>query len=188
MTSVEQFHSLQLSSIETFFGLGARALEGTEKLAALNLQTVKRLLGETQETTLAAASSKNPQELIAQQFSAQTLTHAVDKAIAYWRHAYEIVTATADEITKLIEADAGKAKTKWLSALDDAAKNAPAGTEHVVTLMRTALDGANHAYDGLQKATRQATAVAETSVERITDSALKSAAGATSKGKHRVEA
>ena len=116
MTFFEQFHSVQLSSLEAFFGLSAKALEGAEKLAALNLQTAKRLLSETQETMQAAAASKNPQELIPQQFSAQTLTHAADKAIAYWRHAYEIVTATADEITKLIEVDASETKTKWLIA------------------------------------------------------------------------
>jgi phasin family protein len=188
MTSFEQFHAMQLSALETFIGLSARAFEGAEKLGALNLQTAKRLLSETQEATQAAASSKNPQELIAQQFSAQTLTHAVDKAIAYWRHAYEIGTATAGEITKLIEADASEAKAKWLSALDAAVKDAPAGTENVVTLMKTALNGANHAYDGMQKATRQATEVAETSFEHMTDSMLKSAAGAASKGKQRAEA
>jgi phasin family protein len=188
MTSFEQFHSVQLSSLETFFALGASALEGAEKLAALNLQTAKRLISETQEATQAAASSKSPQELFAQQFSAETLTHATEKVIAYWRHAYEIGTATSAEITKLIEVDAGEAKTKWLSALDAAVKNAPAGTEKVVTLMKTALNGANHAYDGMQKATKQATEVAETSFEHLTDSALKSAAGAARQGKQRAEA
>ena len=188
MTSFEQIHSMQLSSLDTFFGIGARTLAGAEQLAALNLQTARRLLSETQETTQAAASSKNPQELIAEQFSTQTLTHAVDKTIAYWRHAYEIITTTADEVAKRIEADVSEAKTKWLSALDDAARNAPAGTENVVTLMKTALDGANHAFNGMQKATRQATEVAETGFEHITDSALRSAEGATSKGKHRAEA
>ncbi len=186
MTSFEQFHSAQRSSLEAFFGLGAKALEGAEKLAALNLQTAKRLLGETQETTQAAFSSKNPQELVAQQFSAQTLTHAADKAIAYWRHAYEIVTATADEITKLIEVDASEARTRWVAAFEAAAKDAPAGTENVVALMKIALAGVNHTYDGMQKATRQATEAAETSFEHITDSARKSAAGAVSKARQRV--
>ena len=188
MTSFEQFHSAQLSSLEAFFGLGAKALEGAEKLVALNLQTAKRLLSETQETMQAAVSSKNPQELVAQQFSAQTLTHAADKATAYWRQAHQIVTATADEIARLIEADASEAKTRWLAALDAAAKNAPVGTENVVALMKTALDGVNHTYDGMQKATRQASEAAETNFKRITDSALKSAAGAAGKGKQRAEA
>lgn len=188
MTSFEQFHSVQLSSLETFFALGASALGGAEKLAALNLQTARRLISEMQEVTQGAASSKTPQELFAQQFSAQTLAHVADKAIAYWRHAYEIGTATAADITKLIEVDASEAKTKWLSALDAAVKNAPAGTENVVTLMKTALNGANDAYDGMQKATKQASEVAETTFEHITDAALKSAAGSASKGKQRTEA
>jgi phasin family protein len=188
MTSIEQFHSFQLSSLEAFFGLSARAFEGAEQLVALNLQTAKRLLSEAQETTQASASSKNPQELIAQQFSAQTLTHAVDKAIAYWRHAYTIVTTTADDVAKLIETDASEAKSKWMSAMDAAIKNAPAGTETVVTLMKTALDGANHAYNGMQKVTKQAAEVAETGFEQVADSAHKSAVAATGKGRQHVEA
>ena len=188
MTSIEQFHAAQLSSLETLFRLGAKALEGTEKFFALNVQTAKRLLSDTQETTQAAASSKNSQELFAQQFSARSLTQATDKAIAYWRHAYEIGTATADEITRLIDSEATEAKAKWLSALDDAVKNAPAGTENVVTLMKTALDGATQAYDGLQKVTREATEAAEINLEHMTDSALKSAAGAAGKGRQRTEA
>jgi phasin family protein len=188
MTSFEQFHAFQLSSIEAIFGLGARALEGAEQLVTLNLQTAKRLLSEAQEATQASASSRNPQELIAQQFSAQALTHGVDKAIAYWRHAHTIVTTTADDVAKLIETDAGEAKSKWTAALDAAIKDAPAGTEAVVTLMKTALDGANHAYDGMQKVTRKAAEVAETGFEQAIDSAHKSAAGATGKGKQHADA
>ena len=188
MTSFEQFQSAQRSSLEAFFGLGAKALEGAEKLAALNLQTARRLLSESQETMRATVSSKNPQELVARQFSAQTLTDATDKAIAYWHHASEIVTATADEIARLIEADASEAKTRWSAMLEVAAKNAPAGTENVVALMRTALDGMNHAHDGMRKATRRAAEGAATHFERITDSARKSAAGAAGRRHQHAEA
>jgi phasin family protein len=182
MTTFEQFPVAQLS---TFFAVGAKALEGAEKFAALNLQTAKRILDEAQETSLAALSSKDPQG--AQQFGAVTLTQASEKANAYWHHAYEIASATAGEITKLVEADVNEAKARWFTALDAAVKNAPAETVNVVTLMKTALSGANDAYTGMQKAAKQAADIAETSFEDVAESAVKSSAAAASKSR-RVEA
>src|SRR5438045_187956 len=120
MTPFEQFHAAQLSSFETLLGLSFKALEGAEKLTALNLQTAKRLLSETRETTLESLSNKNPQELLTQPFNPQTLTDATDKAAAYWRHAHEIATATAGEITRVVEVGTNEVKTKWLTALDTA--------------------------------------------------------------------
>jgi len=121
MTPFEQFSAMQRSSFEAFLGLGAKAFEGAEKLAALNLQTAKRLLSEAQETTLAALSIKDAQELIALQSS--LLNHASDKATAYGRHVYEIATATVGEFTKLADVGASEAKTAWLAAVDAAVKN-----------------------------------------------------------------
>ncbi len=136
MTPFEQFSAMQRFNFEAFLGLGAKAFEGAEKLAELNLQTAKRLLSETQETMLAALSIKDSQDLIALQTS--LLNRATDKATAYGRHVYEIATATAGEFTKLAEAGASESKTKWLAAVDAAVKSAPAGSENVVRLMKTA--------------------------------------------------
>ena len=181
MTPFEQFSAMQRFNFETILGLGAKAFEGAEKLAALNLQTAKRLLSETQETTLAALSIKDSQELIALQSG--LLNHATDKATAYGRHVYEIATATAGEFTKLADMGASEAKAAWLAAVDAAVKNAPAGSENVATLMKTALAGANDAYEGMQRAAKQASEVAESNFERISESAIKSSQAATSKAK-----
>jgi hypothetical protein len=49
--------------------------------------------------------------------------------------------------------------------------------------MKTALSGANDAYEGMQRAARQATEVVESSFEHISDSAIKSSQAATGKAK-----
>ena len=49
--------------------------------------------------------------------------------------------------------------------------------------MKTALAGANDAYEGMQRAAKQATEVAESSFERISESAIKSSQAATSRAK-----
>ena len=44
------------------------------------------------------------------------------------------------------------------------AKNAPAGSEGIVTLVKSAMTAANSAYDQVNKATKQAVEVAEANI------------------------
>jgi hypothetical protein len=58
-------------------------------------------------------------------------------------------------------------------------KNAPAGSENVVSLVKSAVAAANNAFDGVQKATKQATDVAEANFNAMSATAVKATAAAT---------
>ena len=165
MMTAEQFVAAQKSSLETLMGLTTKAFEGVEKLVELNLQVAKTALGEAAETTRAALSVKDAQELMALQ--ASLLQPAADKAAAYSRHVYDIAAATGAELTKAAEAQTADTQAKFLSAVDSAMKNAPAGSENVVALMKSSVAAANNAFDGVQKAVKQATDVAEANFQEI---------------------
>ena len=171
MMTTEQFVAAQKSSLETLMGLTTKAFEGVEKLVELNLQVAKTALGEAAETTKAALSVKDAQELMALQ--ASLLQPAADKAAAYSRHVYDIAAATGAELTKAAEAQTADTQAKFLSAVDSAMKNAPAGSENVVALMKSSVAAANNAFDGVQKAVKQATDVAEANFQAISASATK---------------
>jgi len=181
-TPIVEISPLHRASVEAFLGLGAKAFEGAEQLTALNLQTARRLLSETQETILAVLSAKDPQEAMSLQSG--LMSHAAEKASAYGKHVYEIATATTAELTKLASVGAGEAKAKWLASIDAAVKNAPAGYEGGATLMKTAFEGLNNTYEGLQQATQQATEAVESSVEELTESVVKSSRSGTGKRAH----
>jgi hypothetical protein len=70
-----------------------------------------------------------------------------------------------------------------MSAVDAAVKNAPAGTENAVALVKTAVAAANNAFEGVQKATRQAVNVAESSFQAMAASAEKATQNATTKSR-----
>jgi phasin family protein len=180
MMTAEQMIAAHKSNIEVLFGLTNKAFEGVEKLVELNLQVAKAAMGEAAETTMAALSVKDAQELMALQ--AGLLQPAAEKAAAYSRHLYEIAVATNAEVTKVAEETAADAQRKYMAAVDTAVKNAPAGTENAVALVKSAVAAANNAYESVQKAAKQAAEVAEANFQAVTSTAVK-ATQAPSKSK-----
>ena len=181
MLTAEQIVAANKSNIETLFGLTNKAFEGIEKLVELNLQVAKAAMGEAAETTRAALSAKDPQELITLQ--AGLLQPAAEKAAAYSRHLYDIAAATNAEVNKVAEATAAEAQKKFISVVDTAAKSAPAGTENAVALVRSAVAAANNAYESVHKAAKQAADVAEANFQAVASSAVKATQASTAKAK-----
>lgn len=177
MLTTEQFLAAQKSNVENLFGLTNKAFEGVEKLVELNLQVARTAIGEAADTARAAMSVKDAQELIALQ--ASLLQPAAEKAAAYGRHLYDIAAATNAEVSKVSEATAAEAQAKFLSVVDTAVKNAPAGSENAVALVKSAVAAANNAFEGVQKAVKQATDVAEANFQAISTSAAKATQGAS---------
>lgn len=178
--TAEQLVAAQKANVETLFGLTNKAFEGVEKLVELNLQVAKTTLGEVAENAKAAMSVKDAQELLALQ--ASLLQPAAEKAAAYSRHLYDIMAGTNAEVSRAAEAQMADAQKKVLSLVDNAVKNAPAGTENAVALVKSAVTAANNAYESVQKAAKQATEVAEANFTAITNTAVKASQTAT-KGK-----
>jgi phasin family protein len=171
MLTAEQLVAAHKANVETLFGLTTKAFEGVEKLVELNLQVAKATIGEATENAKAALSVKDAQELLALQ--AGLLQPAAEKAAAYSRHLYDIAASTNADLSKLIEAQTSEAQSKFLSAVDAAVKNAPAGTENAVALVKSAVAAANNAFEGVQKAAKQAATVAESSFEALAATAEK---------------
>ena len=177
----EQMIAAHKANVETLFGLTHKAFEGVEKLVELNLQVAKASLIEVAEATKAAMSVKDAQELMALQTS--LLQPSAEKAAAYSRHLYDIAASTNAEVTKVAESTLADTQKKMLSVVDNAVKNAPAGTENAVALVKSAVAAANNAYESVHKAAKQAAEVAEANFTAITNTAVKAsqAAGKTAK-------
>jgi phasin family protein len=171
MLTPEQLIATQKSQLEAMFALGGKALESLEKVADLNIQTLKTALNETSEAALAALSVKDVQELTSLQPSlAQPLA---EKFASYSQHLYEIASSAQAEFAKAFEDNAAEAHKKVQALVDTAVKNAPAGSEAAVALVKSALTAANTAYDSVQKAGKQAAEVVESNIKNVANSAIK---------------
>ena len=171
MFTADQMIAAQKANVETLFGLTNKAFEGVEKLVELNLQVARATLVESAETTKAAMSVKDAQELLALQ--AGLLQPAAEKAAAYSRHLYDILAGTNAEVAKVAEETIADSQKKALAVVDTAVKNAPAGTENAVALVKSAVAAANNAYESLHKAAKQASDVAEANFQAMTNTAVK---------------
>jgi len=117
--------------------------------------------------------AKDPQE-----FTSLTATAAqptLEKAIAYSRSVYEIVTQTNEEMKTFAEAQVGEWNKNIVGYLDQASKNAPAGSETVIAAVRSALAATNSVYDRLSDASKQASDIVESKFNDATTAVLNSA-------------
>jgi phasin family protein len=170
MLTAEQMIAAQKANIETIFGLTQKAFEGVEKLVELNVQATKAALSESANNTQALLSVKDAQELLALQ--ANLFQPLAEKTVAYSRHLYDIAQGTTAEFGKAAEAQASDTQKKFLAVVDNASKNAPAGSETAVAVMKSAVSAANNAMESVQKAVKQATEMAEANFNTVTASAV----------------
>jgi phasin family protein len=166
MLTVEELLASQKANVEALLGLTSKAFEGVEKIVELNLSATKAALSETGENAKAVLSVKDAQELIALQSS--ILQPLAEKTAAYSRHLYEIATGTTSEFSKAFESQAAEAQQKFVGLIDSAAKNAPAGSEAAVAVIKNAVTAASNALESVQKAVKQATEVAESNFNTVT--------------------
>ncbi|MES2974519.1 MAG: phasin family protein [Pseudomonadota bacterium] len=179
MLTAEQIIASHKANVETLFGLTTKAFAGVEKLVDLNVTASKAAIAEAAGTTQAVLSVKDAQELLALQ--ASLFQPLAEKTAAYSRHLYDIASGTGAEFGKAFEDKTAEAQKAFVGLVDSAAKNAPAGSETAVAVMKSAVAAANNAFESVQKAVKQATDVAEANMAAVTSTAVNAAKTATKK-------
>jgi phasin family protein len=179
MLTVEQIVAAQKANVETLFGLTNKAFAGVEKLLELNIHASKAALAEASDTAKAALSVKDAQELLALQ--AGLFQPLAEKTASYSRHLYDIASSAGAEFGAAVEAQAAEGQKKFMSLVDTAGQNAPAGSEAAVSAMKTAVAAANNAFESVQKAVKQASEMAEQNFNAVSASAVNTAKTAAKK-------
>ncbi len=179
MMTVEQVMASQKANMETLLGLTSKAFESVEKIVELNMAASKAALAETGENAKAMLSVKDAQELMALQSG--LMQPLAEKTAAYSRHLYEIASGTTSEFTKAMEGQAAQAQQQFTGMMDTATKNAPAGSEAAVAVMKSAVAAATNALESVQKAVKQATDVAESNFTAMSNTAANVTKTATKK-------
>ena len=165
----DQVLSAHKANIETLFGLTSKAFEGVEKIVELNVAASRAALNEAAQHTQAVLGAKDAQELLSLQ--ANLFQPLAEKTAAYSRHLYDIATGTSTEFTKAFEAQTTEARKSFAALVDSTAKNAPAGSETAVAVMKSAVTAANSAFESVQKAVKQASDMAEANFTAVSESA-----------------
>lgn len=169
MSNPEQFAQLNKAAFETFQTVALKSIEGLEKLADLNIQATKASINETATQMQALFSAKDAKAFA--DLALVSAQPAADKVAAYAKHVYDIANETGTEFAQLFEKQFAEGNKQFANAFETLTKNAPAGSEGVVTMVKSAVTAANSAFDQVNKATKQAVEMAEANMAAVTKAA-----------------
>jgi len=177
----EQFSAATKANFEAqlalMTSLSNKTFESVEKIIDLNLNAAKTSLEESNAAMKQFLSAKDAQEWMA--LGAAHAQPSTEKALAYGRHLASIASGVQAEYTKAAEAQISEASRKMLQLVEEATKNAPAGSENAVALLKSAIGNANAGYEQFTKTTKQAVETMEanlnTAVSQFTQPAAKAA-------------
>jgi len=172
--TVDQITATTKANFDTAKSLSTKTFSGFEKLVDLNLAASKALLTESFANAQALLGAKDVQQVMALQTG--LFAPAAEKAAAYGRHVYGIAVETSAEYTKALEGKVADGQKAFSQVMDNVAKNAPAGSESAVAVLKSALASSQNAIESAQSAAKQALALAESNVTAVTEQALKAAA------------
>jgi phasin family protein len=173
-TTPDQVVALHKSVLESLQAVALKSVEGFEKLAELNMAAAKSTMEESSEQVKALLEVKDPKALA--DLAAGSAQPTADKATAYAKHVYEIASSTNGEIVRIFEKHIAEGNRQLYSAIDAVAKNAPAGSEGVVSFVKSAVNAANTAYDQVNNASKRVVELAEANLAAAAKSATNASA------------
>jgi len=174
-----QIAAIQKSQLDALYALSHAAFDATEKLVDLNLAAVKAAMDESAATAQSLLGVKDAQELMA--IGSTAARPAFDKFVGYSRNVYGIVSGAGAEFKKVFESQFADGSSKMNEFVEFATKNAPAGTEPVVSLFKNSVAAYSSAYDTFTKAAQQAFEAAEANVATATQAAVSAVEGGVAK-------
>lgn len=164
INGTEQFVAAQRALLDTVHNVSLKGIEGAAKLFELNAQAARSVLAES------TGQMKSLFDLDATKLADKGLTLSqpfTDKATAYIKQAYEIVTATNSQIAELLQKHVEEAQEFAVEAIDNAARSAPAGSETVFAAAKNSFGAVRTAYEQAVNASKKLTQLTEQNVAAV---------------------
>lgn len=146
---------------------------GFEQLINLNVKLFKSSLDEIAAKSQQVAGLQDVQQ--AATFATDLSKPSAEQVLNYGKDVFEIVSKVQKEITLLTEKQIADNQHQAADFVEQFAKNAPAGSESAVALVKSSLVAASNATDTVLKASRQAADLSEANMNAVSGAALKTA-------------
>ena len=172
----QQVLNSQKTAIDAMVAIQGSVFTGFEKLVDLNLKVIKATLDEVAENSQKVTSVKDVQEAAA--LTQSMVQPNAEKAMAYSKHVYDIVSSVQADLSKLSESHVAEGQKHAHDAIEQFTKHAPAGSESAVAMLKSSLAQTSSAYDAMTKAAKQAAEVAEKNLSAAANASFKAAGDA----------
>jgi len=167
------------SQLAAFQELTSIAMGGTEKIVALNLAAAKESAEETSSAVKELLSAKDPQAFLA--LATKYAKPNVEKVAAYNQHLTSIVTETKAGFSKLADQQTAEVRAKVGNFVDTVAKNAPAGSEGVIAMLKSSVEKTNEGIEKFHVATKHAIDTTQAHLEKASEKITETVKKATPK-------
>jgi phasin family protein len=179
MFKIDQFAAANEAAVNQITHFAQLSLANLERFAQLGLGAARENVEQATAHAQAIAGARDVHEVIA--LNSAALEPVMKRAYAYSRTAYEAAAETNNEVKRVLEAQAAEYNRAAVTALEEAFKFAPAGSESVVENLKTAIAAAQSTYSNFASINKQIYATVENAVEQNVATVKKSAAKAKSK-------
>ena len=167
------------SQLEAFNALTAITVQGTEKIVGLNMAVAKASVEDSMTAAKDLLAAKDPQAFFA--LATAYAKPSAEKVADYSRHLTDIVSSTKAELAKVTDAQVAEAQSKVNDLVDSITKNAPAGSENVIAMLKSSVASANAGYKQVSNATKQAVEATAAQVAKASDQFTNAAKKAVAK-------
>lgn len=169
----QQLFNTQQLSFDNVIAAQNHIFNGFEKLVNLNLQMFKSSMDEINAKSQTATALQDPQQ--AASFASELAKPAAEKAMSYGKEVFEIVSNVQKEITQLTEKQIADNQQQAAELVEQFSKNAPAGSESAVALVKSGLVATSNVTDSVLKATRQAAELNQSNLNAASGAVIKTA-------------
>lgn len=152
--NAESFAAAGKTAADEVSHLAQTAYAGFEKLAHANLAASKAALNDGLDSLKEIAAAKSPQDAIAAQ--TKLLQPMAAKAAQYGQTVMQIATETGAAMGKASEGKLAAAQKTFGEFVENATKNAPAGTEAMMAAFKQATSASEQAMKSAQEMAQKA--------------------------------
>lgn len=153
MYKIESLAELNQAGVSNAVKLATLSFEQIERLAKFNLNATKSALAGGVRSVGTMGEVKDMQSLLA--LNAELVAANVDSVLGYSRGVYGIGSEGQSEFSAFAD-EAWAQYTKQVAAwVEQAGKNAPAGSEAAVNVLKSTFAATTAAFDQVSKATKE---------------------------------
>ena len=167
----DQLVATQKSTLDTLTNLSEKAFASFEKLVELNMAAVKAVLSESLANLQSLSSAKDAQEFMALQ--SDLIKPMPEKIASYSSHLVDILSSSGAEFSSLLESTSAESQKTVTALLENSLKNAPAGSEAAVAVIKQAMTAGSTAVETAQKSAKQAAQMVESNINALSSSVQK---------------
>ena len=179
MIKIDQFSAANQAAIEQFAHFAELSLGNIEKFTELGLGAARESITQATRHAQSLASAHDVNELVA--ITSAAVEPAMKRAYTYSRTAYETAAASNGEVKRVLEQNTAQLNKAAIAALEEALKYAPAGSESVVSNLKTAIAAAQSAYDNMTTINKQIYDSVEKNVATVQSATKRATKGSTKK-------